>query len=239
MRRSPFVVLALALVVSILGVTSSATAIPPGDTADTGNLGMDPAAPSDGQAVRLSANFPSGPTFTVTFFKQTGPETWTSIGTDASNSYGNAYLSNYVVGGEQNLYARITSGGTGRTEVDTVTPTPAEAIQPNGPDTGNLNTDPATYAEGDTITISANFPDGNFLVTLYKETAPNVWTSVGTDQSNSQGNAYFLNFPVTGTQKLFARKNNGDRTEVDVIAPAPSLTLSVRRNCTGNNCGTN
>ncbi|MGH3474983.1 MAG: CotH kinase family protein, partial [Aeromicrobium sp.] len=57
-----------------------------------------------------------------------------------------------------------------------------------------------------------------------------------TDESNSYGNAYLLNFPVNGTQKVFARKSNGERTEVDVIAPTPELTLSVRRDCTGNDC---
>ena len=49
-------------------------------------------------------------------------------------------------------------------------------------------------------------------------------------------------FAVTSaTQRVFARKANNDRTEVDVIAPAPKTTLSVRRDCTsaatGSNCG--
>jgi serine protease len=88
------------------------------------------------------------------------------------------------------------------------------------PDGGNLYEDPTTFSEGQLIKITANFPDGRFNVTLYKETAPGTWTAVGTDDSNSSGNAYFLNYQVNGTQKLVAVTSTGKRTEVDTLTPS-------------------
>jgi len=237
-RRSPVFILAFALIVSMLGLASytSASAVPPGSTPDTGNLYIDPAAPAEGDKVKLTANFPSG-VFDVTFYKRTGADEWTSIGTDESNTSGNAYLLNYQVNGSQELYARIDDG-SGRTEVQTLTPPPADVVTPSGPVKGSFSTDPATFADGDKIKITANFPSGLFLVKLYKETAPNSneWTAVAQDQSNSSGNAYFLDYEVNGTQRVFARKSNGERTEVRTLAPSPDVTLSIQRDCTGNSC---
>ena len=60
---------------------------------------------------------------------------------------------------------------------------------------------------------------------------------MGTKKSNSSGDATFTGFPVTtATQRVFARKSNNDRTEIDPIVPSPKTTLSIRRDCTGNNC---
>ncbi len=242
MRRSP--ALALTTAIAAAAVTAStfsaASAEPPGDTEVTGNFYVTPDPPSVGQTVKLTANFPSG-NYDVTFYEKTGsePETWTSIGTDPSNDQGNAYLYTHEVDGNEELYARITSGGEGRTAVKTVTPIPADVILPNGPDVGNLHQTPLTYAEGDLIKLTANFPSGTFPITVYKETGPNEWTEIATKQSNSQGNAYFYDFEVVGSQKLFARKANNDRTEVDVVAPTPEVTLNIRRDCTGNDCSAN
>ena len=238
-RRRSALVVSLALAASMLGlIPVSASAVAPGDAPDTGNFYVDPTTFSEGQSVKLTANFPSG-SFLVTFYKQTAPDTWTSIGTDQSNSYGNAYLSSYRVNGTQDLYARITSGApAARTEVKTLTPTPAPVITPDGPDAGNLYQSPTTYSEGDSIKITANFPSGTFPITLYKEGPADTWTAVATKTSNSSGNADFLSFPVTATsQRIFARKSNNDRTEVDVIAPSPKLTFDIQRDCTGNDCG--
>jgi hypothetical protein len=236
-RRSPAIILASALLASALAVStwSAASAEPPGDTPDTGSFYVSPDPPTVGETVQLTGNFPSG-TFMVTFYKRTGADTWTSIGNDQSNSSGNAYLSTHKVNEQEDLYARITSGGTGRTEVKTVTPTPAPVVAPTGPDVGSLYQAPESYAEGDLITITANFPSGTFPITLYRESAPDVWTAIGTKTSNSSGNASFSNFKVEGTQKLFARKANNERTEVDEIKASPRLTLSVRRDCSGNDC---
>lgn len=237
MRRSPALVLALALVASMLALASfsPASAEPPGDTPDTGSFSVDPVAPATGDTVKLTGNFASG-TFEVSFYKKVGDGEWTLIDTDQSNASGNAYLYEYQVNEAQDVYARITSGSTeGRTEVDTITPTPPEVVMPDGPVRASFSTSPETYADGDEIIITANFPSGVFGVTLYQETAPDVWTKVGFDQSNSSGNAY-INYTVDGSQKVFARKSNGERTEVNTIAPSPDVTLSIQRDCTGNTC---
>src|SRR5688500_17162220 len=127
MRRSVLAVVLTAVAALLASLTVSPgaatpVAIAPGSTPDTGNFSVDPATFTEGQSVKLAANFPSG-VFTVTFFKKTGID-WTSIGTDESNSSGNAYLTNYEVNGAQEVYARITTGPTGRTEVKKLNPTP-------------------------------------------------------------------------------------------------------------------
>ena len=244
MRRSTAVLMTLAVIASILSVGSLSYAavapatIAPGDTPDIGSFYVAPEPVAEGESVKLTANFPDG-TFTVTFFKKVSDTEWNSIGTDVSNSSGNAYLTNYKVNGTQDLYARITSGGpAGRTEVHTITPTPAPVISPSGPDVASLYENPTTYAAGDTISLTANFASGTFPITLYKEGPADTWTSVATKTSNSSGNATFTGFPVTtASQRVFARKTNNDRTEVDVIAPSPNVDLHILRDCTGNNCG--
>ena len=190
----------------------------PGTTPDTGNLSVSPTSFLAGESVTVSANFPDG-RFEVTLYKETSPGVWTAVGTKGTSSSGNASFTGYRVDDAQKLYARITSGTRqGRTEVDTLTP---QVIAPTGADKGNLSVDPATFSQGQSVRISANFPDGSVLVTLYRETAPGVWTAVATDQSSSSGNAFFDGYRVDGTQTLFARKPNGDRTEVDVLTPTP------------------
>ena len=88
---------------------------------------------------------------------------------------------------------------------------------PTGRITGSLLSTPTLFAEGDALTFVANFPDGTFDVTLYKETAPEVWSAVGKVRSSSSGNATFTGYRAGDRQKLFARKSNGDRTEVDTL----------------------
>ena len=193
----------------------------PGDLPDIGNLSVSPTTFDVGQSVTVSANFPDG-RFMVTLYKESSPGLWSAVGTDESNSSGNAYFSGYQVDDDQKLYARITSGTKqGRTEVDTLIPRRPEVVTPTGPETANLYQDPTTFAEGQAIKITANFPSGDFLVTLYRETSPGVWAAVATDQSNSSGNSYFYDYRVNGTQNLFARKGNGERTEVDTLTPTP------------------
>ena len=190
----------------------------PGDLPDIGSLSVDPTTFVNGQSVRIIANFPDG-VFMITLYEETSPGIWAAVGTAQSSSSGNASFSGYRVDGVRKLYARITSGTkVGRTEVDTLTP---QVIAPTGSDTGNLSVDPSTFSVGESVRVAANFPDGSVLVTLYRETSPGVWTAVATDQSNSSGNAYFDGYQVDGTQNLFARKPNGDRTEVDTLTPAP------------------
>lgn len=91
----------------------------------------------------------------------------------------------------------------------------------DAPETGNLYMDPTTFAEGQQIKVTANFPDGVFDVSLLKETAPGTWTAVATVRSSSYGNAYFTNYTVNGTQKLLALTSTGKRTEVQTLTPTP------------------
>ena len=103
--------------------------------------------------------------------------------------------------------------------VTTATPPPG-VITPNGPDTGSLTESPSTHPAGSTVSITANFPDGTFPITLYKEGPADTWTEVATQTSSSSGNTTFTGFPVTAAdQRVFARKANNDRTEVDTISP--------------------
>lgn len=124
------------------------------------------------------------------------------------------------------LAVRSTASAAGYPDFTSVSANlPVPTNEPAGPspldypDAGNLYEDPSSFAEGQLIKITANFPDGRFDVTLYKETAPGTWAAVGTDDSNSSGNAYFLNYQVNGTQKLFALTSTGKRTEVDTLIP--------------------
>ena len=92
---------------------------------------------------------------------------------------------------------------------------------PTGTETGNLYEDPSSIAEGQTIKVTANFPSDSAseLATLYRETSPGTWTAVDTDETNRYGNAYFLDYQVNGNQKIYAQLPNGNRTEVDTLAP--------------------
>ncbi len=218
MRRSVLAVVltAVAALFASLAVSpgsAAPVAIAPGTTPDTGSFSVDPATFTEGQSVKLAANFPDG-VFTVTFFKKTAPDAWTSIGTDESNGFGNAYLTNYQVNGAQEIYARITAGPTGRTEVKKLNPTPK--VEPSANPTGSLSVDPAVFTKDQKVKVVANFPNGVFGVTLYRKSG-GVWIAVGTDESSAAGNAYFSNYVVKGGEQLFAQKANGETTEADTL----------------------
>jgi hypothetical protein len=154
-----------------------------------------------------------------------------------TNSYGR-YVFTYAPTGVQNVRATwVENGVTRYSDVLHLTPQVPVPVAPTGPDVGDLLESPTTFAAGDSITLTANFPSGTFPITLYKETAPDVWTSIGTKTSNSSGDSTFTGFAVTSaTQRVFARKANNDRTEIDVIAPSPTASLHILRDCTANNC---
>ncbi|MGH3474555.1 MAG: CotH kinase family protein [Aeromicrobium sp.] len=108
---------------------------------------------------------------------------------------------------------------------------PANIPHPGGDD-GNLGQDPATFVNGQTVTFSANFASSasGSLVTLYKESTPGNFVSTGqSDAANTYGNAY-INYAVTGDQRVFALAANGDVTEIDNLNPGPAgpsgVTLS-------------
>ena len=238
MRRSSFAVVTFALVASALIAGSPASAVPYGGST-TGVIEARPSTFEVDQDIELMANFPSGEASrTITFYQETSPGSgdYSSIGTDAANDLGNAYLKPVTVDATKKVFARTPGGNV--TQLLTLTPTPAGVVTPNGPDTGNLTESPTTYPVDSAISITANFPDGTFPITLYKEGPAATWTAVATKTSSSSGNATFTGFPVTSAdQRVFARKANNDRTEVDVISPTRVATLSIRRDCTGNTCG--
>ena len=72
---------------------------------------------------------------------------------------------------------------------------------------------------------------------MYREDSPDTWVAVATRNSNSSGDATFSAFSVTtASQRVFARKTNNTRTEVDTITPSPVMTLNIQRDCAGNDC---
>ena len=100
------------------------------------------------------------------------------------------------------------------------------AVKPeNYTETGDLFQRPTTFADGEAIEMFANFPSGDFAVYLYRKTSTGTWTRIGTDRSNSRGNAY-IDFTVDGTDEVFARTSTGKRTEIDTIEPSTSSTAA-------------
>ena len=101
----------------------------------------------------MVANFPNG-VFGVTLYRKSGG-VWIAVGTDESSAAGNAYFSNYVVKGGEQLFAQKANGDT--TEADTLTPT---IIDPaNFPETGTISIDPATKVyDGRSGTVARELP---------------------------------------------------------------------------------
>ena len=244
MRRPSALILASALIASTLFAFSGATAITPvGLPYPTdnggGNLSTIPATYSVGDQVELYANFASNQSGrTVTYYKETSPGSndYTSIGTDAANSNGNAYLAGYTVNAAQKVWARSNGTGAPVTEIQNLSPTPVGPVSPNGPQTGTLAPTPTGFGNGDTIQLGANFPSGTFAVEFYGEGPADTWTKLATIQSNSSGNAYYKTYEVDGVQRVFARRTNNDRTQIFTVAPSAKPTLSIQRDCNGNSC---
>ncbi len=204
---------------------------------DDGNLYTIPETFEVGDEIELYANFASDQSGrTVTYFKETaaGSDEYEKVGTDDANRNGNAYLKNYTVNESQKVFARSSTGKV--TEVQTLTPTVPGPVSPNGTVTGTLAPTPAAFGDGDTIQLGANFPSGVFPVEFYGEGPADVWTKLATIQSNTHGNAYFKTYEVEGTQQVFARRTNNDRTQVFTVTPSAKTTLSIQRNCDENSC---
>ena len=122
------------------------------------------------------------------------------------------------------VQVRDADGGAYSTVVSATTEKAAAAeLDPSDfTETGNLYQKPETYDDGDTIRITANFPNGVFDVDLYQQTSSG-WKKVGTDESNAKGNAY-IDYKVDGTAKLFALTSTDRRTEVATIKPRDTDT---------------
>ena len=196
-------------------------AIEPGSCTQAGSLYATPSFITPGQEVKLTANFLSDQAGTnVTFLKKVGTET-VSIGSDAANSSGNAYLSGYQVDDEQQILA-LTSKGV-CTPTETLKPTVVDPA--NFTEAGTLKTDPLTIREGRTATIVANFPSGTFNVTAF-QLKDGVWEAIGSDVSNTSGNAYITGHKFDGTETIFAATDDGRRTNVRAIETIPPNIVS-------------
>ena len=235
MRRPQVFVMTLALVSSVLVLASTAASAEPYSGTQTGVLSSKQPIFTAGQGIELMANFPSDQASkVVTFLKETSPGSndYTSLGTDAANSSGNAYFKPVTMSAETEFFARSSSGQV--TQLLPLTPT---VVHPdNFTVGGTLSESPSTVVKGGTVSITANFPDGTFNVTLYQESGSGAWEAVGSKASSSTGNATFTGYVVNETKRLFALNGLGKRTEVDTIAPTPKVSLDIERDCTGNDC---
>jgi len=185
-----------------------------------GSLRTNPETYYQGQEVQIAANFPDG-IFVVTLFEETTPGSgdYEVAGTDESSKSGNAYFNGYEVDGARKLFALTADGRY--SAVRTLAPA---VVDPTGnPAAGSLSWDLESYFPGQKLTIAANFASGVFLVTLFRETAvgSNQYEVAGTDQSNSNGNAYFPGYEVDGARKVFALTETGRYSEVRTLEPKP------------------
>ena len=228
MRRTiHVVVLAMiaTLLTALIGTSGSAQSpglangIPYAGT-ETGNFSTVPTGYTDGQTIQLSGNFDANIGINdVTFYEESsvGSNDYEVAGTDEANTYGNAYLNNFVVHDGRKIFAKVSEGP----HVDEVTEVYTQAAQaePSCIDDGNLSTTPTIIAEGQTVQISANFPNAQALkqVTFFKKDGTNS-VSIGTDESNSSGNAY-LNYQVDATQEVYARSSDNHCTETATLTP--------------------
>ncbi len=252
MRRPSTLFVILSSVASVVAALLLGLVISPGNAAGAGPDTLtitEPAPPATyevGQSIKvlMNINEDGGEVFASKLqVSPNGTDSWTDVPgqSGTTTEYGRITFT-FSPTGDQ--YLRGTwSNGTRETEhlhLQPQAPPPPGTILPNGPDTASLTENPTTYSDGDQISLVANFPktSNTFPITLYKETAPDEWSVVATKTSNSSGDATFTGFPVTSaTQKVFARKANNDRSEVDLIAPTPKTTLSVRRDCPTSSCG--
>ena len=204
--------------------------VEPGSCAESGSMYASPSFITPGQEVKLTANFPSDQSFVdVTFFTKVGADL-TPIGSDESNKYGNAYLTDHQVDAEHDIVALTPKGVC----TPTITITPTEIDPETLPEDGSLYTDPTSIREGRTATIVANFPSGNFDVTAFQK-KNGEWQAIGTDRSNSYGNAYIPEHKFDGTETIVAVTSDGRRTNIRDIETVPPNVVSGGPSTLGKN----
>ena len=220
--KSLLVVVAIACAMIASVASSSAVyAISYGGT-ETGNFYVAPDTFFDGQDVKLTGNFPSDQSFTtVTFYHETTPGNYGSIGTDESNKYGNAYLT-YTTDGTEKVFAKVGSSGQ-VTEVRTLSP---ETVSPvSCTETGNLYVSPDPVPEDQPFQITANFPNAEAFknVTFFTKVGLN-YEPIGVDEANKYGNAY-LDHTLSSSATLYAASETGNCTETQNVVPVPSSAV--------------
>lgn len=230
--RSLLVALCAAVLLVPLGGTGLAGAVTsafqPGNISHPGGadgtLGQEPGTFTAGQKIKLSANFPnraSGDLVTIYKESSAGSGNYVSTGrTDAANGYGNAYILDYEVTGDQKLFARSSEGLV--TEIDALEPISTGACTTDG----RFYTLPSTVGEGQSVELVANFPssaDGR-NVTFLRKVGSGAFQSVGTDEANANGNAYLKNHEVAdGSQTFYGLIDATNRcTEQLSVNPVPS-----------------
>ena len=190
-----------------------------------------------GDQVELYANFASDQSGrTVTYYKETpaGSNDYASVGTATANSNGNAYLKNYTVNAAQKICARSSTGKV--TEIQTLTPIVQGPVTPTGTVTGTLAEEPATYSNGDTIQLGANFANGTFPVSSTRRVRPTRGPS--SPRSRATAPATPTSRPTRSTASSGCSRARPTTTapRSTPSAPSPKVTLDIQRDCTGNNC---
>ena len=191
----------------------------PAPATDDGNLYEDPETFVEGQKIRLTANFPSSDANKiVTIYKEDGVGNFVSTGrTDEANKWGNAYINDYVVNGDQKIFARTGDGKN--TEVDELKPEPLGSCSV----TGNFYAKPTVVAENQTIKLTGNFPssESNKSVTFLHKVGLDDYAPLGTDDANKYGNAYYYYDMGTDTESFYALITDNNRctqkVEIDPI----------------------
>ncbi|MGA8851571.1 MAG: CotH kinase family protein [Aeromicrobium sp.] len=205
----------------------------PRTCARAGTIYTSPKIVTPGSSVTIAGNFLSDQKYLdVTFYRVTG-DTEEILGTDKSNRYGNAYLTDVPVDAEIRVRAETSAGRC--TKTLTITP---EAVDPDSStdERGRFYTRPGDVREGETAELAANFasPLRNLTVTFFREVSPDTWESVGSDVSNSSGNAYLPGFTFDKPETFFGMTDTGVRTPVETITPATIDTVNGGPDTLGN-----
>ena len=131
------------------------------------------------------------------------------------------------------LFATPSSGATGEDDQATVsgslyfTPPTDRTVKLDGP-----------FEEGQNVQLYANYPNGNFTVSFYKQDGAS-WTKIGQVASNSSGNAYYPNYTITsGDQTIFAETSTDLETNTRTITgtatpQSTTATLDPANNSSG------
>ncbi len=190
----------------------------PSTCARAGTIYTTPALVTPGASVTIAANFLSDQKYlNVSFYKVTG-ETEELFDTDESNRYGNAYLTDVQIDAELKIRAETDEGKC--TKILTITP---KAIDPDdfADEQGAFYIRPGDVREGEEGELAANFASSkkNLDVTFFRKASDDSWESVGSDVSNSSGNAYLPGFAFEGSETFFGLTETGVRTPVETIVP--------------------
>jgi hypothetical protein len=227
MNSKPFKSLLVAICAAVLVVPLAAgslagavtSAFQPGNIpypggAD-GTLSQDPPSFITGQDITLIANFDASASGqVVTLFKETSPGSgnYTSTGnSDAANTNGNAYITNYEVNGDQRVFAQSSGGLV--TEIDFLDPV-----------SGNAVLNPISLQEGagshDAKATFSPITAGTKTELQVKTIKDGTWKTIATDTQRASGHTYFsIADPLEVEHQYRARKGGITTNTVTFAAP--------------------